>query len=140
MIKQKGVNLINEKNLDVREYINNMDECLAVADIVICRAGAITISEIEAVGKASILIPSPYVAENHQYYNAKVLADRGAAILIEEKNLTDEELYLQVNKLINNKEKIFKMGVNARSLAVLNASERIYNVVCEVLSSNVVNF
>ena len=76
----------------------------------------------------------------NQYYNAKVLADRDAAILMEEKNLTDEELYLQVNKLINNKEKIFKMGVNARSLAVLNASERIYNVVCEVLSSNVVNF
>ena len=138
ILKQKGVKLTNAKNIDVREYINNMDECLAAADIVICRAGAITISEIEAVGRASILIPSPYVAENHQYYNAKVLADRDAAILIEEKNLTDEELYFQVNKLINNKEKVFTMGENARSLAVIDANERIYNIVCEVLSSNVV--
>lgn len=67
---RKGVDLKAHKNLDIREYINNMPVCMAAADLVICRAGAITLTEIQAQGKASLLIPSPNVAENHQYHNA----------------------------------------------------------------------
>ena len=67
------------RRLDIREYINDMPDCLAAADLVICRAGAITLSELQAQGKrASILIPSPNVAENHQYHNAMALVNRGA--------------------------------------------------------------
>lgn len=65
-----------------------MPECLAAADLVICRAGAITLSELQAQGKASILIPSPNVAENHQYHNAMALVSRNAAVIIEEKDLS----------------------------------------------------
>ena len=72
------------------EYIDNMPECLAAADLVIGRAGAITLTEIEATGKCSILIPSPNVAENHQFHNAMALVNRDAAVMIEEKDLNGE--------------------------------------------------
>lgn len=72
-------------SLVVKEYINNMPELLAAADLVISRAGALTLAELEAVGRAAILIPSPNVAENHQYYNAMELQKAGAAVVIEEK-------------------------------------------------------
>ncbi len=61
------------------EYINNMPQLLAAADFVIARSGALTLAELEAVGRASVLIPSPNVAENHQYYNALELEKAGAA-------------------------------------------------------------
>lgn len=131
-LKNNRINLNNIKNngnIDIREYINNMDECLAAADIVICRAGAITVSEIEAVGKASILIPSPNVSENHQYYNAKVLADKKAAVLIEEKDLKDEILYKEIMKLVNNSNYILEMEKKAKQLAITDSCEKIYNIV-----------
>ena len=80
------------ESLVVKEYINNMPELLAAADLVISRAGALTLAELEAVGRAAVLIPSPNVAENHQYYNAMELQKAGAAVVIEEKDLTGEKL------------------------------------------------
>ena len=71
------------ESLVVKEYINNMPELLAAADLVISRAGALTLAELEAEGRAAILIPSPNVAENHQYYNAMELQKAGAAVVIE---------------------------------------------------------
>lgn len=129
LFRERGVNLVGKNNLDIREYINNMDECLAAADIVICRAGAITLSELEVVGRASILIPSPNVAENHQYYNAKVLSDSGAAILIEEKNLTGDRLYNEVKNLILNPKLILDMEYNAKKLGIIDASDKIYDII-----------
>ena len=86
-IKEKGVVIEDCKNLDIRPYIDNMPECMAAADLVICRAGAITLSEVQAMGKPAILIPSPNVAENHQYHNAMALVNAGAAEIIEESDL-----------------------------------------------------
>ena len=83
--KEKG--FAPGENLIVTEYINNMPQLLAAADLVIARSGALTLAELEAVGRASVLIPSPNVAENHQYYNALELQKAGAAVVIEEKNL-----------------------------------------------------
>ena len=90
------------KEITLREYINDMNVCMAAADIVICRAGAITLSELQCCGKASVLIPSPYVAENHQYHNAMSLKNVGAAEVIEEKNLTEEILIDKVTQLLDN--------------------------------------
>lgn len=74
LLRQKGItNSKTNKNLDIREYIYDMPECFAAADLIIGRSGASTLSELEAAGKASILIPSPNVAENHQYHNAMTL-------------------------------------------------------------------
>ncbi len=88
--KEKG--FAPGENLVVTPYINNMPQLLAAADLVIARSGALTLAELEAVGRASILIPSPNVAENHQYYNALELQKAGAAVVIEEKNLTGDGL------------------------------------------------
>jgi len=112
--------------IDVREYINDMDICMAAADLVICRAGAITLGELQACGKAAVLIPSPYVAENHQFHNAMTLKRVGAAEIIEEKDLSGKSLIEAVSSLIENKPKLEKMQAAAKSSAIIDANERIY--------------
>ncbi len=116
-------------NCEVRQYINNMDTCLAAADLVIGRAGASSLSEIEALGKASILIPSPYVAENHQYHNAMALVNRNAARIIEEKELTSEKLNAMIDELLSNPETLFEIEKNAAEMAVKDSREKICGVI-----------
>lgn len=135
LLKEKGVDLENAKNLDIREYINDMPVCLAAADLVIARAGAITLSEIEVKGKPSILIPSPNVAENHQYHNAMSLVRQNAAVMIEEKNLTPEKLTEEIDKLASDPKRLEEYSANAQNMAVSDASKRIYSVIIEVLST-----
>lgn len=117
---------------DLREYIEDMDVCMAAADLVICRAGAITLSELCCCGKPSVLIPSPYVAENHQYHNAMTLKRAGAARLLEESDLNGESLTNTVESLIFNKPALEKMSAAAHSLAIPDAAERIYRVLMEL--------
>ena len=121
--------------VDVREYINDMDVCMAAADLIICRAGAITLSELQACGKPAILIPSPYVAENHQYHNAKTLENIGAARIIEEKDLTSEKLIEVVSGLIENQPKLNEMSEKASKNAIIDANERIYNVIMKLYTN-----
>ena len=133
LIKSKGVDYENKPYLRITEYIYDMDLCMAAADLVINRAGATTLSELEVQGKPSILIPSPNVAENHQYYNAKALSDVGAAVLIEEKDLTGEKLIETVASLIDNPEKLEQMSKAAKSIAVTDSNERICKVIMKLL-------
>lgn len=118
--------------ISVREYINDMDICMAAADLVICRAGAITLSELQAMGKPSVLIPSPYVAENHQFHNAMTLKKNGAAEVIEESNLSGQSLINEVEYMIENKPRLEEMGKAAREHAITDANERIYNVIMQL--------
>ena len=111
-----------------------MPDCLAAADLVICRAGAISISELQAAGRASILIPSPNVAENHQYHNARVLEQRNAAVLLEEKDLTGERLVSLVSTLCADRQELANIGKNAASMAIVDAGERICNELEELLA------
>lgn len=134
LLREKGIDLEKHKEMDVREYIDNMPDCLAAADLVICRAGAITLSEIQAQGKASILIPSPNVAENHQYHNAMSLVSRNAAEIIEEKDLSGPGLCKMVDGMFKVPGKIAEISQNARKTAILDANERIYKVIKEVLA------
>ena len=110
-----------------------MDKCLAAADIIISRSGASTLSEIEAVGKASILIPSPNVAENHQYHNAMTLVNANAARVIEEKDLTDEKLLETVKELLADKNLRDTMGENAKKLAVMDSQEQIARIIISLI-------
>ncbi len=112
--------------IDVKEYIYDMDLCMAAADLVISRAGAITLSEIQVCGKAAVLIPSPYVAENHQFHNAMTLKNIGAAEIIEEKDLSGNKLIETVKELCSDKNALTKMASAALGSAVMNANERIY--------------
>ncbi|MBQ9228532.1 MAG: undecaprenyldiphospho-muramoylpentapeptide beta-N-acetylglucosaminyltransferase [Eubacterium sp.] len=116
-------------NAEVRRYIDNMDVCMAAADVVIGRAGASSLSEIEAMGKASVLIPSPYVAENHQYHNAMALVNRNAARIIEEKDLTSDSLKAMLEELLSSPETLFEIERNAKAMAILDARERIAQII-----------
>ena len=129
--KQKG--FAPGGSLEVREYIDNMPELLAAADLVISRAGALTLAELEAVGRAAILIPSPNVAENHQYYNALELQKAGAAVVIEEKDLTGEALVSTVSGLLNEPGKLARMGRSARSLSVDDSLDRIVSALMKLV-------
>lgn len=131
LLKEKGVDL-NAENIHITEYIDNMDVLLAAADLVICRSGAITISELAVQGKPSVLIPSPNVAENHQYHNAMTLVSRGAAEIIEEKDLSGEKLTNVVSGLICDKSRLDKMSENAKKCAITDTNERIYKVICDL--------
>ena len=122
---EKEKNFAEGGSLVVKEYINNMPELLAAADLVISRAGALTLAELEAVGRAAVLIPSPNVAENHQYFNAMELQKAGAAVVIEEKDLTGEKLVGTVADLLAQPGKLAEMGRNARSLSVDDSLDRI---------------
>lgn len=125
LLREKGVAFEGNPNLDIREYINDMPDCLAATDLVIARSGAMTLAELEAVGRASVLIPSPNVAENHQYHNAMVLSNHHAAVVIEEKDLTGEKLVEEVATLTGHPEILRELGQNARAIAMPDAGETI---------------
>ena len=133
MLAERGAVFQENPNVDIREYINDMDDCLAAADLVICRAGASTLSELEAAGRASILIPSPNVAENHQYHNGMVLVKNQAAVLIEEKDLSGQRLCSEVEQLANDPQRLRQLGQNAQKLAMIDANERIYEELMRLL-------
>ena len=115
------------ENLQVFEYLYDIPKYMAAADIIISRCGALTIAEIACMGKASILIPSPNVAENHQYHNGMVLADMGAAVLIEEKDLTLDNFYSAFEKLYADPEKVKEMGRIARTAHKADCLDIIYS-------------
>ena len=121
------------ENLELCEYIYDMPERLAAADIVICRAGAMTLSELEVYGKCSVLIPSPNVTDDQQYKNAKVLEDNGAAIVIREGEECPAKLLATVKDLCENPEKIQECARRASGMRILDANERIYNDIVKLV-------
>ena len=114
----------NSKSIKVFDFIEDMNYAYSASDLILARAGATTIAEILVLGIPSILIPSPNVAENHQYYNAKSLSDEGAAILIEDKEI-DLRMYDEVAVTINSDEKLTELKKNALLLAKPDAAKVI---------------
>ncbi|MDO4743425.1 MAG: undecaprenyldiphospho-muramoylpentapeptide beta-N-acetylglucosaminyltransferase [bacterium] len=131
LLQQKGYT--EKENIKLFEYIADMGDYLAAADLVISRAGAITVSELQAAGKPSVLIPSPYVAENHQFFNAMMLKKRGAAEIIEEKDLSGQRLRKMVESLIFDVKKLKSMSDNAKNKLIIEANERICRVIFDLV-------
>lgn len=115
---------VRQKNIIVVDYVKQL-EIMEQVDLIVCRAGATTAAEITALGTPSILIPSPYVAHNHQFYNASVLVDRHAAFMIEEKDLNAGTLTAKINQIMGSEELRNTMRENALALGKPNASEDI---------------
>ena len=136
LLQSKGVDLKACDNLDVRQYIDNMNDCLAACDLVVSRAGAITLSEVQAKGKPAVLIPSPFVAENHQYHNAMSMVNKKAAKLIEQADLSGALLIETVDSMLTDKAVLEEYRANAQKMAITDANERIYQTVKEVLSDS----
>ena len=122
---RRGLKL-GDNGVEVREYIYDMPLVMAAADVVLCRAGASTISELTAIAKPAILVPSPNVTANHQEKNARVLADQGAAVLLLEKDCQRDELYEQAEALLRDRPRRDGMIRALTSMAVPDAGEKIY--------------
>lgn len=118
----------NPENVVVKPFIHNMPEVLAGVDLVVARAGATTLAELTALGVPSILIPSPYVTNNHQEKNADSLVKKDAAKMILEKDLTGSNLLKSIDDILLSNEQLNKMKAAATSLGVPNASEKMYEV------------
>ncbi|MCI7619309.1 MAG: undecaprenyldiphospho-muramoylpentapeptide beta-N-acetylglucosaminyltransferase [Firmicutes bacterium] len=132
---ERGIEI--KDNIRIKDYIEDMENYLAACDLVISRAGALSVAETTVCGKASVLIPSPNVTGNHQYYNAKAVADRGGAVLMEEKDLTAEALISQVMRLKNNPDQLAEMGRASRSCAPDRALDIIYSTIMEIIEKKV---
>jgi UDP-N-acetylglucosamine--N-acetylmuramyl-(pentapeptide) pyrophosphoryl-undecaprenol N-acetylglucosamine transferase len=131
-LEKRGLQL-GENGVEVREYIYDMYLVMAAADVVLCRAGASTISEITAIAKPAILVPSPYVTANHQEKNARVLADRGAAILLREAECSDKTLYDTATALLRDSRRREEMIRELKDMAVVDAGEQIYQTLLGLL-------
>lgn len=125
-LEADGVKVKDNPRLIVKEYIN-MPLCMAAADLVITRCGASTLTELESVGRGAILIPSPMVAENHQYHNGMVLEKAGAGFVFEEKDLTETTIIDKVDELISQPQKLEELSANAAKLYISDTSDRIFN-------------
>ena len=119
-------------NISVFDFIDRMDFAYSVADIIISRAGAIAITEICFLQKTSILIPSPYVSENHQMKNAITLAKKDACIILEEKDL-ELKLLSTLENLLNDAIYRQNIALNAKEISVDNSSIKIINVLNQIL-------
>ena len=132
-LTKKNINIENIKNAKILPYIYNMEEIMNVANVIVARSGAMTITEISNLGKPSILIPLPNVSQNHQLYNAKVLADVGAAKIILNSELTKDNLNEEIESIIKNPELMKKMEEKALSKSVKNVQENIYKEISKVI-------
>ena len=124
-----------EKNgMDVREYIYDMPRVMAAADLVLCRAGASTISELAYMHKPTIFVPSPYVTNNHQYKNAKVVEDAGGALIFEEGAFEPRELLDAVKNILSSSDKLSSMSAAMEGLARPEATDMICGRLLSLLS------
>lgn len=130
-------NTIKKGKTEIKQYIYNMPQMLACADVVICRAGAMTVSEIAATGKAAVFIPSPNVTDNHQYKNALVLKKANAAELIEEKELSAKLLAQAVGAYFNDSAFAERVSDNVRAFAEPKCLDKIYSVIKKLTSESV---
>ena len=121
------------KNIHIYPYIDNLSRVMKIADVMVTRAGASTLSEIIALNVPSILVPSPYVANNHQYKNALALKNNDACILLEEKKLTEDNVINSIDKILNDEEYKNNMKKNLEKMSIKNSASKIYEVIKELV-------
>lgn len=119
-------------NIKVVPFVNNLKRLFKKTDILVTRAGATTMSEIISFKVPSILVPSPYVTDNHQYKNAMSLVNKDAGVLVEEGAL-EEKLINEIDSLINNKDKLNKIRTNLSMMSIDGSASKIYDLICEIV-------
>ncbi len=135
-LEEAAVDVKSMKNLALLPYIYNMNEVLGTADMAVCRAGAITISELNALGKAAVLVPSPYVAHNHQEQNARYLEENGAAEVLLEGELNGESLKAAICRILKDRESLLKMRDNSYRMGQRDACAKIYAIVKDLTATD----
>lgn len=134
-VKEKIAHAGNPDNVKVVPFIHNMPEVLAGVDLVVSRAGATSIAEFTSIGLPSILIPSPYVTNNHQEKNAISLQEAGAATVILEKELTGKKLLEAIDQILTDKNKLERMKKNSKKVGIQDASNRLYRLCTAVINN-----
>ncbi len=135
MLAEKGVEPENSLT-DLRDYIYDMPKVMSAADLVLCRAGASTLGELAAIGKPAVIIPSPYVTNDHQTKNAMVLANAGAARVLHEKEVSGQALYATVCELLSDENTLAEMEANMRKLGAKDATEILVGLVLDKVLEN----
>lgn len=118
---------------EVVEFISDMPVAFAQADLVICRAGASTVSELAAAGRPSILVPFPFAADNHQQHNADAMRKAGAALMITDSELTGERFFAEVTRLMADRQQLQSMATAAKSLAKPFAAQKAADVLVDLV-------
>ena len=132
-LQEVNVDIDNIKNAKIVPYIYNMEEVMNASDLVVCRSGAMTITEIACTGKPAIFIPFPYATENHQEFNARVLVDVDAAEMILDKDLNSETLSNTISRIVKDKGRLKTMSENALKMYIPDVEEKIYNEIKELV-------
>ena len=125
-LQKEKLNIDKLDGIKVMPYIYNMEEIMNIADLIVSRSGAMTVTEIENVGKPAIFIPFPFAAENHQEYNARVLEKQNSAKVILDKDLTAKALNDTIIELTKDRNQLKQMGENAFKLSIKNVEDKIY--------------
>jgi len=115
---------------EVTPFIDRMDEAYARADLIVCRAGATTVAELTAFGKAAILIPYPFAIYDHQRGNARALEERGAAEMILDQDLNGNILAQKIRGYLSDRSRLVKMAAAARAIGRPDAAARIVDECC----------
>lgn len=131
-LSEVDINIDNIKNAKIMPYIYEMQEVMNISDLIVSRSGAMTVTEIENVGKPAIFIPFPYAAENHQEYNARALEKLGIAKVILNKDLTASILHDNILSLVKDKTKLQEMSKKAKKMAIKNVEEKIYKEIKKI--------
>ena len=126
-LAKKDIDITKIANVNVVPYIYDMQKAMAVADLVVCRSGAMTITEVSISGRPAIFVPLSFAAENHQEYNAKVLVNEGAAKIIHDNEINGEALNKMIEETISDKAKLNEMGNNAKKIVMKDVEAKIYN-------------
>ncbi|MBS4198867.1 undecaprenyldiphospho-muramoylpentapeptide beta-N-acetylglucosaminyltransferase [Bacillus sp. FJAT-49732] len=133
----KEANLLGTNdNVAIVPFIHNMEELLASIDVVVGRAGATSLAEITALGIPSILIPSPYVTNNHQVKNATALVNKDAAVMLEERELSSQRLIDALDAILLDDSRRITMGEAAKKLGIRDASERLFSLLLDLVSKS----
>ena len=132
-LEKLNMNINNLRNTKIVPYIYNMEEIMNIADLLICRSGAMTVNEVAVVGKPAIFIPLPSRAANRQEDNALVLQKIGAAKMILNNNLIFSNLAQEIDSIINKKSELEEMGRLAQTIAPSNVEEKIYEEIIKTI-------
>lgn len=133
---EQGADFEAHPNIEITEYIYDMATYMAAADLVVCRAGAATMGELCMLGRPSLLVPSPFVAENHQEKNARALESAGGCRVLLEKDADPQRLYDEMQAMLGDREALRRMGQDATALAAHDASEKIYREIMQAIAAH----
>ena len=136
MAREQGADFENHPNIQYTEYIYDMADRMAAADLIVCRAGAATLGELCMLGRPALLVPSPFVAENHQEKNARALESAGGCRVLLEKDATPQKLYDEIGDMLSDPLRLHAMGENATVLAAHDASEKIYREILRAIENH----